>query len=271
MIAGSNGRVLRIFLKQFALHVVDNRCRKEDAHRRLAACQEMELFLLGHGSTAFATCEDNGLTTLRNRKLALQLGSSGQERRDARSDVVVHVVLVEERHLFLNGTKDAGVACVQTDNVLTLVVELLHQQALLFKRHIGRGAHHSTGLVAFCKRLRNQRACIENEVRPFQHLAPTHTHQIGVARTCTDYLDVTDPHLTSPRGGITQVFVVDGESSCPVSALHFGNDEFAIVGTEDGSSLTDRGCAYMFLNGGTGVGHLNLCKLLSRIEYQLFA
>ena len=36
MIAGCNGRVLRIFLKQLALHVVDDSCRKEDALRSTA-------------------------------------------------------------------------------------------------------------------------------------------------------------------------------------------------------------------------------------------
>ena len=39
MVAGSNGRVLRIFLQELALDVVDNSGRKEDAHRALAAGQ----------------------------------------------------------------------------------------------------------------------------------------------------------------------------------------------------------------------------------------
>ena len=41
--------------------------------------------------------------------------------------MIVHVVLVEERHLFLYGTKDAGVTSMQTDNELALVVELLQE------------------------------------------------------------------------------------------------------------------------------------------------
>ena len=36
MITGSNGGVLGVFLKQFALHIVDNRCREENAHCTLA-------------------------------------------------------------------------------------------------------------------------------------------------------------------------------------------------------------------------------------------
>ena len=133
------------------------------------------------------------MTTLRNRELALQLSGSGKERRYARGDVIVHMVLVEERHLLLNGAKNAGVASMQTDDEFSLVVELLHQFALLFERHISRGAHDSTRFVAFRQGLRNQRTRIENQIRSFQHLAATHTHQVWIARTRTDYLDVARP------------------------------------------------------------------------------
>ena len=79
MITGGNGRILRVFLKEFALYIVDDGGREEDAHCALAASQKMKLFFLRHGSTAFATSEDDGLTTLRNRELALQFGCSSEE------------------------------------------------------------------------------------------------------------------------------------------------------------------------------------------------
>ena len=53
------------------LHIIDDRCGKENAHCALATGQQMQLFLLGHGCTAFATSEDDGLAALRNRELTL--------------------------------------------------------------------------------------------------------------------------------------------------------------------------------------------------------
>ena len=79
MITGSDGGILWVFLKEFTLHIVDDGGREEDAHRALAASQKMKLFFFWHGGTAFATSEDDGLTTLRNRELALQLGCSSEE------------------------------------------------------------------------------------------------------------------------------------------------------------------------------------------------
>ena len=71
MIAGSHGCILWVLHKQFTLHIIDDGGRKEDAHRTLAASQKMELFLFWHGGAPFTTSEDDGLTTLRDGKLAL--------------------------------------------------------------------------------------------------------------------------------------------------------------------------------------------------------
>ena len=79
MIAGGNGCILGIFLKEFALDIIDDGGAEEDAHRALATSQQMQLFFLRHGCAALATGENNRLATLRNRELALQLGSSCKE------------------------------------------------------------------------------------------------------------------------------------------------------------------------------------------------
>ena len=71
MITGGNGGVLWVLLKQFSLHIVDNRCGEENAHRRLATGQQMQLFFLGHRRTAFTTRQDNRLASLRDGELAL--------------------------------------------------------------------------------------------------------------------------------------------------------------------------------------------------------
>ena len=120
----------------------------------------MELLFLGHRRPAFATCQDDCLAALRNRELALQFGGGGEERRDARRDVIVHAVRVEEGHLLLNGTEDAGVASMQTDDEVAAVVVLLHQLALLLEGHVGRRAHDGSRLVAVGQRLGHQRTGI---------------------------------------------------------------------------------------------------------------
>ena len=79
MITGGDGGILWVFLKEFALYIVDNGGREEDAHRALAASQKMKLLFFWHGGTAFATSKDDGLATLRNCELALQFGSSSEE------------------------------------------------------------------------------------------------------------------------------------------------------------------------------------------------
>lgn len=39
MIAGGNGSVLWVFLKEFTLHIVNNGCRQEDTHGALTTSQ----------------------------------------------------------------------------------------------------------------------------------------------------------------------------------------------------------------------------------------
>ena len=113
MIAGGDGRVLRVFLEEFLLNIIDDGGRKEDAHGRLALGKQMKLLLLGHRSAAFATSKDNGLRMFGYRKLTSQFSSCSKKTGDARSDVIVHALLVEEDHLLLNGTKDTRVASMQ--------------------------------------------------------------------------------------------------------------------------------------------------------------
>ena len=137
MIAGGNGRVFRIFLKEFPLHIVHDSCAEEDAHCALAPGQEVQLLPLRHGCSAFATREDDGLCPFGDGELTLQFGCCSEEGGDARRDVVGHPLLVEERHLLLNSAEDAGVARVQTDDEVPFVVVFLHQFTLLLQVHVG--------------------------------------------------------------------------------------------------------------------------------------
>ena len=41
MITGSNGRVFRVFLQKFVLHIINDGCGKEDAHRTLRTGQQV--------------------------------------------------------------------------------------------------------------------------------------------------------------------------------------------------------------------------------------
>ena len=137
VIAGGDGGVLGILRQQLALHIVDDGGGEEDAHGALGACQEVELLLVGHGCAALATGEDDGLATLGDGELGAQLGGGGEEGGDARGDVVVHTVGIEKGHLLLYGSEDAGVAGMETNNEVALVVVLLHQGALLVEGHVG--------------------------------------------------------------------------------------------------------------------------------------
>ena len=220
----------------------------------------MQLFFLGHGGTTFASCEDNRLATLRNRKLTLQLSSCSEERGDAWCDVVIHVVLIEESHLFLNSAKDTRIACMQTNDELSLIVELLHQFTLFFESHIGRRTNHGSWFMAIRQSLRYQRASIENKVCTLEHLTTSHTDQVRIARTCTYYLDMTSL--------LAQILVVDGESCRPVLTFYLGDNEFAMIRAKDGSSLADGGRTYVFLDCLTGMRNLYLGELLSCVEHQ---
>ena len=79
MIAGGYGGILWVLLKQFTLHIVDDRGTEEDTHRALTLGEQVELFFLRHRCATFASCQDNRLTALRNRELALQLGGCCEE------------------------------------------------------------------------------------------------------------------------------------------------------------------------------------------------
>ena len=67
------------------------------------------------------------------------------------------------------------------------------------------------------------------------------------------------------------MFVVDGECCRPILALHLGDDEFAIIGTQDGSRLADTGGANVLLHRRAGIGHLNFGQLLSCKEHHFLA
>ena len=136
VITGSNGRILWVFHQEFALHIVDDSSREEDAHRRLAAGQQMQMLLLWHRGATFTTCEDNGLRALRDGKLAPQFSRCSEERRDAGRDMIVHLMLIEEGHLLLDSAKDTRVACMQTDDEMASLVMLLHQCTLFLEVHI---------------------------------------------------------------------------------------------------------------------------------------
>ena len=258
MVASSNGCVFGIFLKEFALHIIHNSSREENAHGALASGEEVQLLFLWHGGATFTTGENDGLSTFGNRELAAQFGGSGEERRDARGDMVGHAVLVEERHLLLDGTEDTGVARVETNNKVPLIVVLLHQSALLLKVHVSAASHHRTPFVTFRQCFGHQRTCIKDEVCLLQHLPSANTHQIGVARSCTHNLNVT----------MTEVLVVDGNSEgiILVCAFLFGNQEGAVVGSEKGCGFTDTGGAHMLSDSIAGRGYFHLVQLVSSEE-----
>ena len=262
MIAGGDGRVLGVFLKQFPLHIIHDGGTQEDAHRTLAACQQVQLLLFGHGSASLSAGQDDGLSALGNGELAPQLGSSSKERRDARRDVVVHLVLVEERHLLLNGSKDTGVARVQAHNEFAPVIEFLHQGTLLFKIHAGRTAYDGARLGTQGEFTWHERTCIEDQVGPFQHLAPTHRHQVGVARPGAHNLDKTFL--------LAQMLMVDGQRNGEILALDFGDNQFAVIGAQDGRCLTHAGRAHVLLHRVARVRHLNSGELLGCEEIDFF-
>ena len=64
---------------------------------------------------------------------------------------------------------------------------------------------------------------------------------------------------SSPRGGWEGV---DGQGGRPVLTFCFGNDQFAVIGTKEGGSLADAGCAHVFCYGLAGVGYVNLRQFL---------
>ena len=97
--------------------------------------------------------------------------------------------------------------------------------------------------------------------------------QVGVAGACANNLDVAVFFRARlaflPL--IAQILIVDGEGSGPVPAFQLGDNQFAIVCSEDGGCLTDRGGAHVLLNGLAGIRHFDLGKLFGGVEYQFFA
>ena len=62
--------------------------------------------------------------------------------------MIRHPLAVEEGHLFLYGTEDAGVTRMQADDEVAKVVVLLHQLTLFFEIHVGTAAYDCAWLVA---------------------------------------------------------------------------------------------------------------------------
>ena len=112
MIAGGNWGVFWIFHQEFSLNIVNDRGGEENAHRALTASKQVELFLFWHWGATFATGKNDGLASFWDSELALEFSSGGKERGYAGGDMIRHSLAIEECHLFLYGTKDAGVASV---------------------------------------------------------------------------------------------------------------------------------------------------------------
>ena len=66
-----------------------------------------------------------------------------------------------------------------------------------------------------------------------------------------------------------QILPVDGYGSRPGLALDFGEDESAVVRAQDGSSLTDAGCADVLGHRLAGVGNVDSCQLVGVEELHL--
>ena len=190
VVAGSHGRILGIVLQQLRLHIIDDPRAEEDAHRALATRQQVQLLLLRHSGTPFATREDDGLRLLGDGELRAELRRCCLEGGDPWRDVVAHPVLVEEGHLLLDRPVDTRVTRMQTRDQKPLVVELLHQGELLLKVHIRRAAHDGTRLSAERQRLRHEAPRVKDEVGMLQPLTSADGDEVGVARPCTDDLDV---------------------------------------------------------------------------------
>ena len=104
--------------------------------------------------------------------------------------MVVHPILVKEGHLLLDRTVDTRVTRMQSRDQEPLVVELLHQGELLLKVHVRRAAHDGSCLGTERQCLRHEAPCVEDEVGMLQPLASADGNEVGVARPCTDDLDM---------------------------------------------------------------------------------
>ena len=153
----------------------------------------MQLFLLWHRRAAFTTGKDDSLYLFRDGELRAQGGSGGLERRDARRDVVTHIILIEEVHLFLYRSVDAGIAGVQAYDEFTPVVKLFHQGELLVEVHIGRAAYGGSRFGTVSQFLRDETSGIQDKVRFLKHPAATDGNQFRITRSGSDYFDMSLP------------------------------------------------------------------------------
>ena len=177
--------------------------------------------------------------------------------------MILHPLAVEEGHLLLDGTEDAGVAGMQAHDEVALVVVFLHQGTLLLEIHVGRRAHHGIGLMALGQCLGHQRAGIENQVGTFEHLTATNGDQVWVAGTGTDDFDKS----LFP----SKILLVNGQRSRPVLTFELRNDELAVVRAQNGGSLADAGRPHVLQDGGTGCGYVYLGKFFGGEEHHFFS
>ena len=110
--------------------------------------------------------------------------------------------------------------------------------------------------MAVGERFGHEAASIENKVCTFKETAPSDADEVGVTGTCTNDFDMTT----------SAICMIYGQSSSPVLTFNFWKYQLAVVGTEDGSSLTDAGSSYMLLHGGAGSWNFNGCKLFGGEE-----
>ena len=69
---------------------------------------------------------------------------------------------------------------------------------------------------------------------------------------------------------VSEMTIIDGKGCCPVLSLNLWNDEFAVIGAEDSSSLTDAGRTNMFRNSIARIWNFDSGKFLGSIEHYFF-
>ena len=67
-----------------------------------------------------------------------------------------------------------------------------------------------------------------------------------------------------------QVLIIYGQCRRPVFAFYLGDNEFSVVGAQDGCGFADAGRAHVFLDGGAGIGHIDSSQFFGRKEDNLF-
>ena len=101
--------------------------------------------------------------------------------------------LVKESHLLLYRPVDSGVAGMQAHNELAPVVELFHQDELLFQVHICRTAYGGSRFRTIGQFFWDEAAGVQDQVCLFEHPPATYRDQLRIARTGTDYFDMALP------------------------------------------------------------------------------